>query len=94
MPGMRTQWTVPPRTLEIKSGMLDSWSMLLLSEDAAACVQIETPAGYLIRVLPTEQDFGEQPGELKEFMTEARRLRKDWLLVPVAPVHEPFSLMQ
>lgn len=60
---------------------------------AAACVQIETPAGYLIRVLPIEQDFGDQPDELKDFITEARRLRKDWLLVPVTPAHETFALM-
>lgn len=91
---MKQQWTLPPRTLEIKQGMLDAWSMLLLSEDAAACVQIETPAGYLIRVLPIEQDFGDQPDELKDFITEARRLRKDWLLVPMTTAREPFSLMQ
>jgi hypothetical protein len=64
------------------------------ARDQAACVQIETPAGYLIRVLPIEQDFGDQPDELKDFITEARRLRKDWLLVPMTPASEPFSLMQ
>lgn len=91
---MRSQWTVPPRTLEIMEGMLDAWSMVLLSEDAAACVQIETPAGYLIRVLPVEQDVGNQPCELKDFITEARRLRKDWLLVSTASALESFSRMQ
>lgn len=91
---MKQQWTLPPRTLEIKQGMLDAWSMMLLSEDAAACVQIETPAGYLIRVLPIEQDLGDQPDELRDFIAEARRLRKDWLLVPTTAAREPYSLMQ
>lgn len=91
---MTSTWTIPPRTLRVQPGMLDAWSMLLLSQDAAACVQIETPAGYLIRVLPKEQDRGEQPDELRDFINEARRMRKDWLLVPISPAHEPFALMQ
>lgn len=85
-------WTPPPRTLEVQAGMLDAWAMLLLSEDAAHCAQIETPAGYLIKVLQPEQDFGGQPDELQEFIKEARTNEQEWILVRTAETATAYSM--
>lgn len=82
---MTLEWTPPPKTLVIEPGMVDPWIMDLLEADAAECVQIETPSGFLIRVLPPEQDLGGQPLDLGNLIDAARRQSKDWLLIRADP---------
>jgi len=78
---MTMPWAPPPGTLDLRPGMLDDWTMLLLSEDAAQCVQIETPAGYLIKVPSLEHDLGDQPEELRDVIAAARESMRDWIRV-------------
>lgn len=81
MRGIASDWTPPAKTLQLAPGMLDDWTMLLLSEDQAQCVQFETPGGYLIKVPKPEYDRGEQPEELRDVIRAARHTKREWILV-------------
>lgn len=94
MQRMMTSWNAPPRTLVVKPGMIDAWGMTLLAEDCANVLQVETPEGYLIKVVPIEQDLGGQPTDLRDFLQEARRTHRDWLLVQTMPTPVIPTLMQ
>ena len=89
---MTSQWTPPPKTLEVSAGMLDAWALLLLSEDAADCHQFETPAGYLIKVPKPEHDYNGQPTDLRDFILEARKTNRDWILIRTHPTPANYSL--
>ncbi len=89
---MTILWTPPPGTLDLRPGMLDGWTMMLLGEDAAQCVQIETPAGYLIKVPSQEHDLGDQPEELRDVIAAARTSKRDWILVRTNQPPVDFSM--
>lgn len=79
---MTSSWTIPEKTLELQPGMLDPWVMELIANDAADCVQIETPVGCLIRVLPAaDQLFTQPPRDLEQMLLHARTEKCDWLLI-------------
>ncbi len=92
MRSVSSSWSPPAKTLRLTPGMLDAWTMLLLSEDQAQCVQFETPGGYLIKVPRPEHDLGDQPEELREVIRAARHTKREWILVCTPDVPQEHSM--
>lgn len=67
--------------MPVNGMLMSSITMHLLAEDMADCVQIETEDGYLVKVLPPEQDFGLYPQDLRDVMDSARTRNADWLCI-------------
>lgn len=52
---------IPQKSYTVNGHLLSKFSLELLANDATDLVQIETHDGFLVKVLPPEQDFGEGP---------------------------------
>ncbi|MDP3310036.1 MAG: hypothetical protein Q8S56_03625 [Polaromonas sp.] len=70
---------IPQETYPVNGHLLSKFSLELLANDATDLVQIETHDGFLVKVLPPEQDFGEGPHEIQELIGIARKAGKEWV---------------
>ena len=76
---------IPSNSMLIKGELLSTLTMELLRNDAAECVQIETTDGFLVKVLPVEQDLETCPYDLQSLIAMAREENKDWLHISQVP---------
>lgn len=77
--------TIPQNALTVNGQFLSRFSLDLLANDATDLVQIDAVDGFLVKVLPPEQDFGEGPHEIQTLIGIARLEKKEWVYINQIP---------
>lgn len=72
--------------MTVNGQLLSTFALELLANEATDLVQIETNDGYLVKVLPPEQDFGDGPHEIQILIGMARKEDKEWVHINHIPV--------
>lgn len=73
--------TAPSKTMKVHGELMSTFTMELLANDAADCLQIEKADFYLVKVPAREHDLGDCPPDLQRMIMEARTQGDEWLAI-------------